>query len=267
MSPIPIYEPPKVIGVADPDVDPAGNIPYELLLKGIDVVVPLWKNYASKPDERDILVVFFEQPELELPPVRIESIYLPADIKPEFIIHISPKYLQHNGPGNLWYEVFDTANNPAYSFRRTLTIDHTPVQTDLPAAEFPHADKYGYLNCTTEPPLWNGVTVKFPPLPSFEVGDVFNIFWSAYTSLNGSGLQLTRARKVIKHDILTEEDLRNGFVEVVTPYDIHIKPMVSNASALVSYKVYRGSRLIGKSKVGLVRIDRVIPGEELPCGP
>ncbi|MGF6317282.1 hypothetical protein [Pseudomonas frederiksbergensis] len=264
----PIYNPPKVIGVADPDIDPAGNIPYELLLTGIDVVVPLWTDYASEPGERDILYVCFEQPALEQDPVRIETICLPENMKPEFKIHIGPEYLLHNGPGNLWYEVYDSADNPAYSFRRTLTIDRTPVPTDLPVAEFPHA-KDGYLNCETQPPMWEGVTVKIPSLTSFEVevGDVCNIYWSAYISHNGSGLQITKARKKIEHKISTEEELRNGFVEVVAPYDIHIKPMINNASALVGYEVYRGARQVGKSIVGLVRVDRIIPGEELPCGP
>lgn len=269
MTVVPIFNPPKVNGVADSDIDPAGNIPYELLLTGIDIVVPRWTNYASEPGERDILHVCFEQPALGQDPVRIETMYLPEDMEElEFIIHIGPEHLRNNGPGNLWYEVYDTANNLADSFRRTLTIDHTPVPTDLTVAEFPHA-KDGYINCTTQPPMWEGVTVKIPSLTGFEVevGDVCNIYWSAYLSRNGSGLQITKARKKIEHKISTEEELRNGFVEVVAPYDIHIKPMISNASALVGYEVYRGARQVGKSIVGLVRVDRIIPGEELPCGP
>ncbi|MFD2883769.1 hypothetical protein ACFS4T_17835 [Pseudomonas lini] len=57
-------------------------------------------------------------------------------MKPEFIIHIGPEYLRNNGQGELWYELLDTADNPSFSIRRRLTIDHTPIKVDLEEAAF-----------------------------------------------------------------------------------------------------------------------------------
>lgn len=258
------YDPPKVIGVADPDVDPAGHIPFELLARGIDVVVKLWDNPAKEDGERDILRVYFEQPGQPL--VMIENIYYPADIKPEFIIHIGPEYLKVNGPGNLWYVQFNTADNPAPSFRRTLTIDHSPIIKDLPEAGFPDANGWGYINCQTDPPMWDGIKVKIPPLKGFEVGDRCEIVWRAYISPNGSSIQFRRAYKKIERLAISDQDIKEGFVVVIEPYDVHIKPMEDKASALVNYIMYRGSKKLGQSTTALLRVDRVIPGNGL-CGP
>ncbi|MHC8391986.1 hypothetical protein ACYZTM_29190 [Pseudomonas sp. MDT2-39-1] len=259
------FDPPKVIGVADSEDDPEGYIPFELLAEGIDVVVPLWQDPVTIPGEVDTLRVFFDQPGHPL--VKVEKFYGPEDIRPEFIVHIGPEHLRTNGPGNLWYEQTNPVGNPARSFQRTLTVDHTPVNKDLPVATFPHANAYSYLNCSTQPPIWEGVTVKIPPLTGFKAGDRCVVTWRAYATLNGSGIQFRRAFKQITRANLSEQDIREGFLEVVAPYDIHIKPMVINASALVNYRVYRGTRLLGQSKTGLVRVDRIISGEEVPCGP
>ncbi|WP_223484219.1 hypothetical protein [Pseudomonas sp. A-RE-19] len=262
------FNAPKVNGVADPDVDPEGHIPLELLRTGIDVVVPLWPEPAKDPGERDILTVRFEQPGQE--PVKIENTYLPEDMKSEFIIHIVPEYLQNNGVGELWYDLLDSADNPSFSFPRKLTIDHTPIPSDLKEAEFPHANKEGYLNCDTDPPLWDGVTIKIPALSGFNVGDRCEVLWKGYSSLNGSGPEISGTRKNVIRPNLTDQDVREGYSLVIEPYDPHIKPMVDNASATVGYKVYRGMKLVGESKVAVVKIDRIIPGEDgkdLACGP
>lgn len=259
------FDAPKVIGVADPDVDPEGYIPLPLLLTGIDAVIPLWDKPASKPGERDILTVWFVQP--GQPPVKIEKTYEPADMKPEFIIHIGPEYLRNNGQGELWYELLDTADNPSSSLRRRLTIDHTPIKVDLEEADFLHANDSGYLNCSTVPPLWDGVTVIIPKLTGFNVGDRCEALWKGYSSLNGSGPELTDARKNVIRPALSDQDISEGYSLVIEPYGIHIKPMESNASATVEYRVYRGMRLVGISKIALVKIDRIIPGEEFPCEP
>lgn len=259
------FAPPKVTGVEDADVDPDGYIPLELLLAGIEVVIPLWPVYATLPDDRDLLTVYFEQP--GQPPVIIEKSYTAADIKPEFIIPIPASALQVNGVGQLWYRVLDTADHPSFSVRRNLTIDHSPVAINLEPVRFVDADFYGYLNCATVPPLWEGVRVTVPPLTAFSVGDRVELTWRGYQSLNGSGQEYVSARKEDIRPSLDDTDIRQGYSLVIEPYDIHIKPIFNKASAVVNYRVFRGRRLVGVSKIGLVKIDRIIPGEELPCGP
>lgn len=256
------FDAPKVLGVADPVVDPEGQIPNDLLLKGIDVVVPLWPEPAKDPGERDILTVFFEQPGEPL--VTIQNTYYPDDMKPEFIIHIGPEYLRINGVGELWYGILNSADNPSNSFPRRLTIDHAG---DLEEADFEHATKWGYLNCETDPPLWEGVTVNIPALAGFNVGDRCEVRWRGFSTLNGSGTEFISAKKTVIRPALSEQDIREGFSLVIEPYETHIKPMVKNASATVVYSVYRGAKRVGKSKTAVVKIDRIKPGEEFPCEP
>ncbi|WP_219097358.1 hypothetical protein [Pseudomonas sp. UMAB-40] len=259
------FNAPEVKGVDDPDVDPEGYIPLPLLLTGIDVIVPLWDEPAMEPGERDILTVRFEQPG-QLP-VAIENIYTPADMKPEFVIHIGPEHLVNNGVGELWYEVLDTADNPSFSFRRKLTIDHTPIPMDLEEAGFLYRNNDGYYNCDTDPPIWSGIHVVIPPLTLFQIGDRCKVIWRGYSSLNASGVQFVRARWINVRTALSDKDIREGYPLVVEPYDIHIAPMVKNSSATLVYQIYRGARLVGVSKTALVKIDRIRSGEELPCGP
>jgi hypothetical protein len=267
-----VFASPKVIGVLDADVDPDGHIPYDLLITGIDVVIPLWPEPAVMPGERDILTVFFEQPGQAL--VQIVNIYLPADMRPEFIIHIGPEFLRNDGVGELWYELLNSADNPSFSFRRRLTIDHSPVNENLPEAKFPQATFHGYFNCEMILQLKDGAVINIPPLTGFAIGDRCEVVWRGFKSPNGSNpdpenddQEIADAKKEITRTIETDKDLLEGFSVVIAPYDIHVKPMVSNASAVVRYSMYRGTRVLGISKPGLVRIDRKIPGEEEPCEP
>ena len=66
-------------------------------------------------------------------------------MKPEFIIQIGPEHLKNNGVGELWYELVNSAGNSSESFKRRLTIDHTPVPENLKEATFTHINQFGYL--------------------------------------------------------------------------------------------------------------------------
>ncbi|CEL29491.1 hypothetical protein [Pseudomonas fluorescens] len=259
------FKPPSVNGVEDPDLDPDGYIPLDLLLAGIEVVVPLWPSHATGPDDRDLLTVYFDQPGQPL--IKIENIYKAADIKPQFVIPINASHLQVNGQGKLWYELLDTADHRSKSEPRTLTIDHAPVPMTLTPPGFLYLNLNGYLNCFTQPPIWDGIFVTVPPLTGFNPGDRLELQWRGYSSLNGSGAEYVRARKKIVKPALSDEDIRQGFKVIVAPYDVHIKPMAKNSSAVVRYRILRGRRLVGVSKIGVAKIDRKLPGHDLLCGP
>jgi len=66
---------------------------------------------------------------------------------------------------------------------------------------------------------------------------------------------------------LNAQEIAAGFSITVEPFVPHIEPMKKDASGKAGYSIYRGSRLIGSSRSEVVKIDRVIPGEDLPCGP
>jgi hypothetical protein len=257
-----VFAAPKVVGIPDEDIDPDGNIPIPLLLTGIKVIVPLWPQPAKDPGERDVLTVVLEQ--AGHAPVRISNTYYPQDMQPEFLILIGPEHLKNNGECLLRYELLDTADNPANSHNRKLTIDHTPVPVDLDEATFTDRNDSGYLNCKTARPFKDGVRVEIPPLRGFRPGDRCEVLWRGYDSLNGSGVEFVRARKLIIRPAISEQDIREGYALVIEPAEIHVKPLVNDDSAIIVYSVYRGAKLVGKSKTAIVKIDRVRPGSD-PC--
>lgn len=257
------YDPPKVIGVADDDPD--GYIPLDLLQKGIEVVVPIWP--LQSPDGRqDTLTVWMKRSGV----VEFESrkSYDTPISELEFIVPIGPEYLVADGVVEVSYETRNFAGNPSPSGPRKLTIDHAPIPKDLPEVNFPAANLWGYLNCTSNPPIWSGVEVKVPPLPSFcKVGDVCRVEWMGYLSLNGSGHSIASTYKVINKKLLSDIEIKNGFSVTIEPFIPHLEPMQNNASAIAEYSVHRGAKLIGVSEKGLVKIDRVVSGDTVPCGP
>jgi hypothetical protein len=257
------YDPPKVIGVADDDPD--GVIPPSLLLTGIDVVIPIWP-LQSPPGREDTLIVQTRRG------IAVEfnwSQVYPTPISDlEFIVRIGPEYLAVDGVIELGYQTRNYLSNPANSIPRKLTIDHMPVVRDLPEIKFPAASIWGYLNCATQPPIWTGIELKVPPLPTFvRSGDTCTVEWVGYLSLNGSGSPIQSTYKEITKKPLTNTDISNGYSEMVAPFVPHVQPMINKASAIATYSIYRGTKLIGKSKDGLVKIDRTVSGEDLPCGP
>jgi len=255
------YDAPEVIGV---DInDPEGQVPIELITKGLEVVVKRWENYPDKPPRIDRLRVawefsgtktwVFDELVYPVPPERI-------------IIKIDPGLLTEDGVAYVSYEVLLEDLNVIPSAKRKLTIDSVPV--DLLEPRFPSADSQGYLNCYTDnPPLWNGVRVKVLPDLGFARGDVLIVHWEGYKSLNGSGPPITNTYKQIRKTISTQEELDNGVEVLVEPFVPHIEPMIDDASALSRYSLERNGRIVRKSKIGLVRIDRIIPGWWGVCGP
>ncbi|WP_192561171.1 hypothetical protein [Pseudomonas gozinkensis] len=259
------FKPPQVIGVLDHSQDPEGHVPSELLPQGLDVVVPLWPSYATQPGDRDKLVVRYEQ--VGQIPVVIINEYLPADIKPEFVIHIEPKYLLSDGVGKLWYEVYDTADHPSFSDHRNLTIDHSPVRDDLEMVTFRDADPWGTVHCFTEPAIWTGIWLVIPALTGSKVGDRCEVTWRGYGPSSSGSVEIPRTRWENIRQSLSDQDVKTGYSLTVNPYVPHIEPMVANASATVIYRIFRGARLVGMSKVATLKISRMLAGDPVPCGP
>ncbi|MDR6924125.1 hypothetical protein [Pseudomonas sp. BE134] len=254
------YDAPEVVGV---DVnDPEGQVPIELITKGLEVIVKRWENFPDKPPRKDRLRVAWEFAGTKTW-VFDELIY---PVPPErMFIKIDPGLLTEDGVAYVSYEVWLEDINVIHSAKRKLTIDSAPV--DLLEPEFPSADG-GYLNCSTDnPPLWEGVRVKVPPDPDFARGDVLIVHWDGYKSLNGSGPPIANTYKKIRKTIVTQEELDKGVEVLIEPFVPHIEPMIDNASALARYSLERNGQIKRRSKVGLVRIDRIIPGEWDVCGP
>ncbi|KHA70501.1 hypothetical protein NZ35_25435 [Pseudomonas chlororaphis] len=261
-SPIAIYDydAPEVEGV---DVnDPEGNVPEELRVKGLNVIVERWPNFPDVPPRVDRLKVAWEFAGVTNW-VYDELIY---PVPPEkMFIKIDPSWLTKSGIAYVHYEVCFEDLNEDKSFKRKLTIDASPV--NIAAPKFKGANPWGWMGCASKPPLWDGVFVLIAPDPGFDLGDVLLVRWHGYYSPNGSGTPIAKTYKEIRKKIETQEELANGVEVRIWPFDPHIEPMVNKASALARCFLERNGEVIRKSQVGLLRIDRVVSGQEEPCGP
>ncbi|ROM70577.1 hypothetical protein BK653_01410 [Pseudomonas brassicacearum] len=256
------YDSPTVVGVDENDPD--GYIPLNLLQTGIEVRIPVWP-LPSPPGKTDTLIV--EMKRNGIVEFSSTTYHLTPISETEFFISIGPQYLITDGVVEVSYTTKNYLQNPHPSFPRTLTIDHTPIPSNLTEVKFPAANLSGYLNCTTQPPIWEGVEVKVPPLPGFcRPGDICAVEWLGYQSLNDSGPPIPATYKRI-NTTLTALQITNGFSVTIEPFRPHLEPMINKASALANYTLYRGSRRIGISAKNGVKIDRIIPGESQPCGP
>lgn len=248
----------KVFDYAPPDaveVDAAGVILPIAHQNGLTVIVPKW-SVPSPDGQRNDLYIYLDDVEVSY------TWYLSPLTELEFRIVIDPRFFASDGVVKLSYKTI-TNGNEAFSADRPLIISQTPVAI-LVEPIFPDATLWGYLNCDSTPKLWESLRVEVP-VPTgiqWQVDDELRLSWRGFASKNGSGVALlsTEFIKVLS-------DINQSYVFSITEYERFIKPMEKNASALASYSVYRNGVLLGKSKDGLVKIDRVIPGENRSCGP
>ncbi|CAH0215000.1 MULTISPECIES: hypothetical protein [Pseudomonas] len=247
----------KVDGVDPVDVD--GNIPLPQLHKGTIGRVPRWAEYSVDPDNPDRLQVFFEQDGVKN--TIHDNLYNPINLL-EIEIPLSAALLSKDGVAWISYLVNDADSNPDIAPPRKLTIDHTqlPVQK-LPEANFLNATLWGYWNCLTRPALSGGGWIHILPQLIGRSGDLCVVTWRGYLSLNGVG-EVEGAYGSFSKSLSTEDNSQ-GF-NMLIPFK-HIKPLENNASAIVIYRFYRAAKLIAESEPALIKIDRVISGESLPC--
>ena len=246
------YTPPNAV-----EVDAAGVILPVAHLNGLTVIVPRWPN-PSPDGQRNDLYIYLDDTEVSY------TWYDSPLNQPEFRIVIEPRFFANDGVIQLWYQTI-TSGNDAFSEKRPLTVRREVPELVGPL--FPDATLHGYLNCDSTPKLWEKlrVSVPVPTKIKWQVNDELLLSWQGFATLNGSGDALVSTEFL---RVLTAEDVAQGYVFSITEYELYIKPMVKNASAVAIYSIRRNGVLIGRSnkKDGLVKIDRTIPGEE-SCGP
>jgi hypothetical protein len=133
---------------------------------------------------------------------------------------------------------------------------------------FPDADDYGYLNCATKNPIWEGVYVKVP-FQNFRENDVCELSWRGFSELtNSEEFYVEGSAGELSHTVsLAEAGDREGFKLPPIPFSPYLEQLIDKCSVTAQYKVKRDGRYIGQSRDELAKIDRIIPGEDIPCGP
>ncbi|MDD2034455.1 hypothetical protein T3A99_14110 [Pseudomonas sp. N-137] len=248
-------KPLSVEGINDNDLE--GHVPREILQRGTRIVIPYWID----PRPNDELWIIWLQNGLE---DRLYTVFYPVPLAVDFLyFDLTSQHLAKDGVAYVYYNIWKGAggtDDP--SPRRQLTIDHTPLII-LAEPTFPHANLWGYLNNNSVPPLTSGATVAIPSLTNIALpGDQVKVQWQGYSSLNGSGPPVSGTYGVWER-ILQAPDISAGF-DLVVPFQPNIRPLIDKDSAVVVYQLFHGGRLVAESRKGLVKIDRVTPGESTP---
>ncbi|VVQ29813.1 hypothetical protein PS943_01542 [Pseudomonas fluorescens] len=256
-----LLDPLRVRGV-DP-ADPAGTLPDDAKQNGIVCIIPRWPAFPTdaRIDHVDIFIVGN--------PVPIaQRDYGVADDAAEFPIPIEPTLLPDLPTFEIEYTVRSVNNTT--SPRRRLTFAIVAPPQVLKEATFPDASLWGYINCTKNNPqdpdslyVWEGIRILIPFDNRFELWDVIELVWQGWDSLNGAGTALTPVVTIT--GTVTDVTNKQPVSIVIRPFVPHIEPMRDNDSATVSYLLLRNGVPIFRSFTGLVKIDRVIPGNSGFC--
>lgn len=241
------------------DNDPDGHVPRDLLISGTRIVIPYWLG----PLPNDLLWVMIRQNGSER---KLYTVTYPTPLTVPFLyFNLTPQDLAVDGVAFVYYQLWKGGGgNNDDSPERQLTIDHTPL-VHLPEPSFLNATLWGYWNNNTVPPLTSGGTVRMSSLANIALsGDIAVFNWRGYSSLNGSGPEVTAAYGRWEKQ-LSSTDITNGF-NLVVPYNNHISILFDNDSAVVVCELLRGGRVIAESEKGLVKIDQVTPGQNGPSG-
>lgn len=262
-----LADPPTVDGV--PDSDPDGLLPAEVLLNGGVARVPLWPIYADVPGETDLLEVFW-RPDGDAAVRIYDDPKIGPITETEFMIPLDKGLFQNDGIAFLYYRVSPQPfGNPLTSAEKRLTIDHSVIPLPILLKPiFPHVNLWGYLNCASVKPIWEGVYVKVP-FQNLSRGDICELSWRGFSVINGrEEFYVEGSAGGISHTMtLAEAENNDGFELPPIPFSPYLEQLIDRCSVTARYKVKRGGRYIGESRDELAKIDRIIPGEDIPCGP
>ncbi|MGX1186054.1 hypothetical protein AB7M29_003733 [Pseudomonas sp. F-14 TE3623] len=256
-----LLDPLRVQGV-DP-ADPAGTLPDDAKQNGIVCIILRWPAFPTdaRIDRVEIFIVG------KFDPI-VWRDYGAADDAAEFLIPIGPTLLPDLPTFEIMYTV-RSVNNTTSPPRR-LTFAFVAPPKVLKEATFPDANPWGYIVCTKHNPqdpdslyVWEGIRILIPFDDRFQLLDVIELVWQGWDSLNGSGTALTP--EVTFTGTVTDVTNKQPVSIVIRPFIPHIEPMRDKDSATASYLLLRNGVPIFSSFQGLVKIDRVIPGNSGFC--
>jgi len=184
-----------------------------------------------------------------------------------FVPDVSVAFIvaQGNHPSTpVWYTTSNGVNEQLAP--DTLVNVHVEPAAELVAPKIAHTlhGPASYLTCDSRPAICHGVRWTIDPDPLMRVNDQLVFDWQGFARNNGE--EPIDGTEFEQQITLTAEHLRDGVVVTVLPWDTKIAPMVRFSSASANYYLRRGGGLIGVSRTGLVRIDRLTPAGTI-CHP
>lgn len=242
-----------------------GVLPPVASTEGARLLIPKWPNPSVIIGNSDLLEIWVTESGASTETLFYSNLFPVPVTVPNFFL-LPAQYLQRNGNIVLRYRVTQgDSGNEDTSLPQTFIV-RRPVPVNLEEPTFPNTTLWGYLNCSSSPKVWEAVHIKVPVQPGrFSLGDECVLGWEGFSGLNGVKPIPGTALQVSK--TLTKTDVDEGplFVLGNDKYEQYIKP-IEYGSALARYTLFRNGIALGGSAVGLLKIDRTLPGKP-PCGP
>ena len=167
----------------------------------------------------------------------------------------------------VYYTTSNGVNEQLANFT-SVTVAVVPILS-LTQVRFPSATPDVWVNCQAVPPMWDHIPVEVAANTQFREGDAVTLSWQGYEGFYTDPIDGTEDS--ITH-FLSAEEAENGYIFKQDNYEEKIKPIRSDdpaspgSSALVSYVVLRGNRLIGRARERQVKIGQRYPSGRY-CGP
>lgn len=166
----------------------------------------------------------------------------------------------------VYYTTSNGVNEQLANFT-SVTVAVVPILS-LTQVQFPSAPD-AWINCQTVPPMWDHIPLGIPGNTQLREGDAVLLSWQGYEEFYTGPIDGTEDSLL---HFLSAEEAKNGYIFKQDNYEEKIKPIRSDnpasvgSSALVSYVVLRGTRIIGRARERQIKIDQRYPGGRY-CGP
>ncbi len=173
------------------------------------------------------------------------------------------------------WAVMDGIINPAlpshYSSSNGINEQHsddTPVNVNtgvlisFPSPVIQHTLVGGtgtFLSCCSKPEVFYGVSWKVVSDPRFQLNDEIRFFWQGYNNNGWSDPIVEESKFDERQSFSTLDELGNGLMFVVAPYDPKVFSLRFASTAQAWYEVWRGAALIGQSPPRRLRVDLAYP--------
>ena len=170
----------EVPAIIDPN-DPEGLVSTGTQVTDLEVLVPLWP-FSALPGDTDLLKLFWSGVSSDTPVATanftgpVEPAKFPVSLK------VDKNILQPDGQYQVWYTVTTSANNAAFSERRTVTIDTRPpsYNQQLMPLLLPDDLVGGVINEAYLVGHSDQVELRLPSPVYLDAkeGDVVDLYWS-----------------------------------------------------------------------------------------
>lgn len=170
----------------------------------------------------------------------------------------------------VYYTTYNGVNEQLSSFTEVFVDIVEPLLLEV--VEFLSADDLMFINCLSDPKMWDHIPMAIPKQDGLKGGDVVVLYYQGYEEFGGLN-PILGTDDELRH-LLSDDEAKNGYVFKQYNYAEKIKPVRSpdshsaGSSISAEYTVFRNNKIVGGSKkIRYVKIYQRYVGGGNYCGP